>query len=112
MTDVTSLNPESPTQPKISTSKKKILVVEDEKQYREVLSERLLQEGYDVLQAENGQTALNILKNTDAHLILLDMLMPQMDGVTFFYHLKNTLKKEIPVIIRNVPVNNRQPIVF
>lgn len=77
----------------------RILVVEDEKDYRDILAERLQKEGFEVLQAENGQVALNIMKNADVDLILLDMLMPQMDGTTFFYHLKNTLKKNIPVII-------------
>jgi len=77
----------------------RILIVEDEKDYRDVLTERLESEGFTVLKAENGQLALNLMKNTDVDLILLDMFMPQMDGTTFFYHLKNTLKKEIPVII-------------
>lgn len=77
----------------------RILVVEDEKDYRDVLTERLEAEGFTVLKAENGQLALNLMKNTNVDLVLLDMLMPQMDGTTFFYHLKNTLKKDIPVII-------------
>lgn len=77
----------------------RILIVEDEKDYRDVLAERLQEEGFSVLKAENGQLALNLMKNTDIDLILLDMLMPQMDGTTFFYHLKNTLKRNTPVII-------------
>lgn len=77
----------------------RILIVEDEKDYRDVLAERLQADGFTVLKAENGQLALNLMKNTDVDLILLDMLMPQMDGTTFFYHLRNTLKKNIPVII-------------
>lgn len=77
----------------------RILIVEDEKDYRDILAEVLQTEGFTVLKAENGQLALNLMENTDVDLILLDMLMPQMDGTTFFYHLKNTLKKDIPVII-------------
>lgn len=77
----------------------RILIVEDEKDYRNILAEKLETEEFTVLKAENGEAALNIIKNTDVDLILLDMLMPQMDGTTFFYHLKNTLKKDIPVII-------------
>ena len=77
----------------------RILIVEDERDYRDVLAERLTADGFTVLKAENGQLALNVLKNTEVDLILLDMLMPQMDGTTFFYHLRNTLKKDIPVII-------------
>ncbi len=90
-----------PTQAQEASQKSsgRILIVEDEKDYRDVLTERLESEGFTVLKAENGQLALNLMKNTDVDLILLDMLMPQMDGTTFFYHLKNTLKKDIPVII-------------
>jgi len=77
----------------------RILIVEDEKDYRNVLAEKLETDGFTVFKAENGQLALNLMKNTDVDLILLDMLMPQMDGTTFFYNLKNTLKKDIPVII-------------
>jgi len=77
----------------------RILIVDDEKDYRDILAERLKTDGFTVLEAENGQLALNIMKNTDVDIVLLDMLMPQMDGTTFFYHLRNTLKKDIPVII-------------
>ena len=80
-------------------SGRRILIVEDEKGYRDVLTERLQAEGFTILQAENGQVALDLLKNTDEDIILLDLLMPVMDGTTFFYHLKNTLKKDVPVII-------------
>lgn len=77
----------------------RILIVEDEKDYRDILTERLKAEKYEVLETTNGEQAINLLKNTSVDLILLDMLMPEMDGATFFYHLRNTLKKEVPVII-------------
>src|SRR3990167_7834364 len=77
----------------------RILIVEDEKDYRDVLAEKLHTDGFTVLQAENGELALNLMKDVYVDLILLDMYMPQMDGATFFYHLRNTLKKDIPVII-------------
>lgn len=83
----------------LQQSEYSILIVEDEKNYRDILTERLQSDGFSVLQAENGEIALDIVKNSSVDIILLDMLMPQMDGTTFFYHLKNTLKKDIPVII-------------
>ena len=76
-----------------------LLVVEDEDDYRNVLSEKLESEGFKVQKAENGQVALDYLENNEVDLILLDMLMPSMDGTTFFYNLKNVLNKNIPVII-------------
>ncbi len=77
----------------------KILLVEDEKEYRDILSKKLETSGYSVMTAQNGQYALNILKNNQVDLIILDLFMPVMDGLTFYYHLKHTLNKIIPVII-------------
>lgn len=77
----------------------RILIVEDEKDYRDILTERLELEKFTVLQAENGQVGLDLLKNQNVDLILLDMLMPKVDGVTFLYKLKTDLNKQIPVII-------------
>lgn len=86
--------------PLVTTSNPpKILIAEDEKDYRDILTERLQMEKFTVLQAENGQVALDLLKNQDVDLILLDMQMPQVDGVTFLYKLKTDLNKQIPVII-------------
>lgn len=76
-----------------------ILLVEDEKEYRDILSKKLETAGYTVITAQNGQYALNTLKNNQVDLIILDLFMPVMDGLTFYYHLKHTLNKVIPVII-------------
>jgi DNA-binding response OmpR family regulator len=78
---------------------KKILVVEDDKKYREILSETLTQEGFLVLTAENGEEGIIIAEKQEIDLILLDLLMPKVDGVTFYYRLKNILKKHVPVIV-------------
>lgn len=83
----------------LMTAGKRILLVEDEKDYRSVLAERLKEEGFSMFEAENGEIALDMMKNNDVDLIVLDMLMPKMDGITFFYHLRNDLKKDTRVII-------------
>lgn len=83
----------------IDSKGKKILIVEDEADYLNLLTEKLQSEGFIVLQATDGQKAHDLLKKENVDLILMDMLMPQMDGVTFFYHLRNTLNKETPVIV-------------
>ncbi|MDP4010926.1 MAG: response regulator [Candidatus Roizmanbacteria bacterium] len=83
----------------VANPDKRILIVEDELDYLDMLTERLQEEGFIISRATNGQQAIDMMKIMDVDLILLDMLMPQMDGVTFFYHLHNTLKKNPPVII-------------
>ena len=81
---------------------KNILIVDDEKNFRDILKKKLEQQGqYKTYEAENGEVALNFLKNNNVEvdLILLDLFMPIMDGLTFYYHLKNTINKNIPVVI-------------
>jgi CheY-like chemotaxis protein len=62
---------------------KRILIIEDEKPLREAFSYLLQSEGYEVELAEHGKAGLERLKTFDPDLILLDMLMPIMDGMTF-----------------------------
>lgn len=76
-----------------------ILVVEDEKEYRDLLAKKLEQSGFNVLTASDGLHGINVLKSNNVDLIILDLVMPAMDGNRFFYHLRETLKKDIPVII-------------
>lgn len=78
---------------------RKILIVEDDKEYRNILAEILQERGFSIKLAEDGQVAIDILKKNDFDLILLDLVMPKMDGQTFLYHLKNTLRKDVPVIL-------------
>ena len=59
---------------------KKILVVEDEEALRQLYIEVLSQEGFEVKGAENGQVALSLIPQFQPNLILLDLMMPVMDG--------------------------------
>ena len=77
----------------------KVLIVEDDRNYREILAKVLAKEGIEGMGGEDGQRAVDILLEKDVDLIILDLLMPNMDGVNFYYHLKNTIKKDIPVVI-------------
>ena len=63
--------------------KGRVLVVEDEDTIGQVLVETLADEGYDVRRAEHGCEALDILKSWVPDLILLDLMMPVMDGWAF-----------------------------
>lgn len=66
---------------KMSLSNKKILLVDDEIDILDFLSYNLKNEGYEVRVAKNGQEGVNIAKEFLPDLILLDMMMPEMDGV-------------------------------
>src|SRR3990167_306592 len=61
---------------------KKILVVEDELAYLKLLHDQLTAKGYEVLEAKNGKAGLEMAKNEKPDLILLDIRMPIMDGMT------------------------------
>ena len=75
----------------------KLLVVDDEKLIREVIKEYAQNEEFQVLEAENGVEALEIIAKEEIDLIILDVMMPKMDGLAFLKEMKKI--KDIPVII-------------
>ena len=75
----------------------KILIVDDEKMIREVIKEYCLAEGYTVEQADNGKVALNKLLTNTYDLMVLDVMMPEMDGFTMLKELPK--EKRIPTIV-------------
>ncbi len=78
-----------------------ILVVEDDEDIREAIGEILLEEGYDVALAENGQEALEKLAELQRPcLLLVDLVMPEMDGLDLMAALsKNDRLATIPVVV-------------
>ncbi len=79
---------------------KKILVVDDEERVREMLGFRLKLFGYEVLEASNGEEALEVATREKPDLVLLDIMMPGMDGFQVCSRLKrNEETKDIPVVI-------------
>jgi CheY-like chemotaxis protein len=77
---------------------RKILVVEDEEVLRETYSLILSTEPYSISVAADGEEALNLCADTDFDLILLDIMMPKVDGVTFLERYSE-LNKPLPTII-------------
>ena len=79
---------------------KKILIVEDEKPLADTLEERLIEEGFQVLKAFNGKEGLNLIIQDKPDVILLDLLMPVMDGKSMLSELRKMPGyKNTPVII-------------
>jgi len=79
--------------------KKKILVVDDEKDVLFMLEKRLTAEGYSVIIATNGTNALQLAKSKCPDLIILDLVMPGIDGGAVAEKLKEDIRtKAIPVI--------------
>lgn len=68
---------------------KKILIVEDEISYTNLLIDQLTSKGYQVIKASNGAQGLEFAKTENPDLILLDIKMPKMDGLTMLHLLRN-----------------------
>jgi two-component system, response regulator, stage 0 sporulation protein F len=77
---------------------KKILVVEDEEGLRLLYEEELLSEGYEILTARNGREAITQLDEGKPDLIVLDIVMPVMDGMEALSRILRKDKK-IPIIL-------------
>jgi len=83
----------------MATGKFKILLVDDEKDVREFLSYNILKEGYKVETAKNGLEAISIAKEFEPHLIILDVMMPGMDGIEACNTLRETSKFKNTIIV-------------
>ena len=75
----------------------RILVCDDEKDIVSALKIYLMADGYQVFEAYNGREALEILKNEDIHLVLMDIMMPEMDGITAMLKIREV--SNVPVIL-------------
>ena len=76
---------------------RRILVVDDEQTVRDVLQRTLEKAGYDVITAANGQEALDKISQFDVSLVLLDIMMPGLDGFDVLERMPQYLN--IPVIM-------------
>lgn len=75
----------------------KILVVDDEEKIRDIIKEYLEFEGFEYIEAENGVEAINILKKEQVDLVLLDVMMPKIDGIKVLKEIR--AKGNTPVIL-------------
>ena len=75
----------------------RILVCDDDKEIVEAIEIYLSQEGYEVLKAYDGMQALQVLEKEEVHLLIMDVMMPRLDGIRATLKIRE--KSSIPIII-------------
>lgn len=84
----------------MNENESRILVVDDNEVNRDLLSRQLRRQGHAVLTAENGRQALDMMREQDFDLVLLDIMMPEMNGYQVLEHLKaHETLRHVPVIV-------------
>ena len=78
-------------------TRQKILVADDEASIRRILETRLKMVGYDVVTAEDGEEAVEVFNKTNPDLVVLDVMMPKMDGYGVTREIRRT--SDVPIII-------------
>lgn len=82
---------------------RKILIVEDEDILREIVKDYLLNDGYEVLEATDGKEALSIFEEHEVHLIILDIMLPELDGWSVCRRIRKT--SNVPIIMLTARVD-------
>lgn len=75
----------------------KVLIVEDEEKIARFIELELLHEGYEIIKADNGRTGLEIAEKGEVDLVLLDIMIPQINGLEVLRRLRKT--SDLPVIM-------------
>ena len=75
-----------------------VLLVDDDSDYRELMSFWLKAKGYGVLDASSGEQAIQIVKEQNPHIIFLDIIMPNTDGIETLRRIRE-FNQELPVIM-------------
>lgn len=93
-------------------AKEKILIIEDEKDIVKMLDYNLKKEGFKTLSAHNGEDGLDMARKENPDLILLDLMLPEMDGLDVCKAIKNEAKtSHIPIIILTAKAQETDKIV-
>ncbi|MEA2040198.1 MAG: response regulator [Thermodesulfobacteriota bacterium] len=86
---------------------KKILVVDDEKGIRFLLSEVLLSKGFEVCMAKDGQESLDQLEKDNFDLVITDINMPRLDGIAMLKTMKKSGRREKVIVMTANPSDKR-----
>ncbi len=79
--------------------KKLLLIVDDDKAFADQLSDKAQKVGFNVHVAASGKEALDYIAEHRVDFIILDFIMPEMDGYTFYHILTHDMKKQIPAVV-------------
>lgn len=90
-------------------TKETILIVDDEKEIRNLIAIYLKNEGFHVLEAGDGEQGLNLLKKHKVHLIVLDIMMPKIDGIEMCMKVREIA--EMPIIMLSAKSQDMDKIV-
>ena len=82
---------------RINEAKKTILIVDDEKPIVEILVYNLQKEGYNTIEANDGEAGIEMAFSQKPDLILLDIMLPKVDGLTVCKRIRNSLN--IPILL-------------
>jgi len=77
----------------------KILLIEDDSFLRELMSEKLRNSGYEVIEAVDGNEGLKKIQTENPALVLLDLILPGIDGFDLLRDFRKELKIEVPIIV-------------
>ena len=77
----------------------KILLIEDDSFLRELMSEKLRNSGYNVIEAADGNEGLKKIQTENPALVLLDLILPGIDGFDLLREFRKELKIEVPIIV-------------
>jgi DNA-binding response OmpR family regulator len=87
--------------PKTEMNKSKILVVDDELTVRRIIRQYMEKEGYEVIEADNGGQALQLLHQQEPDLMILDIMLPGIDGFTVARSIRQPVDSDS---VRNIPI--------
>ncbi|MFF2481247.1 response regulator transcription factor [Paenibacillus sp. NPDC058071] len=87
-----------------------ILVVEDDVKIRKLITLYLEKEGYEVYEAQDGETALNAFRMYDPCLVILDLMLPKISGAEVCHTIRAEMKEEVPIVMLTARVEEQDRI--
>jgi len=87
-------------------AKKKVLLVDDEVNFLEIMAQRIESWGFDVIAVSNGKEAIHAVEGKKPDIVILDYMMPEMDGVSTLEEIRK-IDGKVPVIMFTAHSDNR-----